>query len=319
VGAIAHWGADEGAGSLGHVAYVEAVHPDGSVSVSEYNFSTAHEFGVRCGIRAPRYIHVVGDVESIAPPTSGMAYIPAGNFQMGAEPGVAGETVYVPSFYIGRTEVTYAQWQEVYNWAIMNGYSFNNAGSGKGANHPVHSVSWYDVVKWCNAASERAGRSPVYRTGDGSVYRTGWISPAIDTGNSGYRLPSSAEWEKAARGGLTGRRFPWGDTISHSKANYYGRPASYSYDMGPSGFHPDYVDGGYPYSSPVGSFSANGYGLYDVAGNMWEWCNDSSGSIRVSRGGSWYFLAYSCRVALRSSFYPSGSGIHFGFRLARSQ
>jgi len=260
-------------------------------------------------------------IEAGGPAPVGFARIPAGNFQMGdALDGLYPvETVYVPSFYMGRTEVTYAQWQEVYNWAIVNDYGFNNAGSGKGANHPVHSVSWYDVVKWCNAASERAGRSPVYRTGDGSVYRTGQISPTINTGNSGYRLPSSAEWEKAARGGLTGRRFPWGDTISHSNANYYGRPDLYTYDIAPPGFHPAYDDGGYPYSSPVGSFSANGYGLYDVAGNMWEWCNDSSGSNRVRRGGGWFSHANFCRVAFRYSYSPSHGLISFGFRLARSQ
>jgi len=292
--------------------------------VSEYNKDVAHGYGVRCNVAdVPRFIHIVDTDYYDGLVSEGFSRIPAGNFQMGAEPGVAGETVYVPSFYIGRTEVTYAQWQEVYNWAIVNDYSFDNAGLGKGANHPVHSVSWYDVVKWCNAASERAGRSPVYRTGDGSVYRTGQISPAINTGNSGYRLPSSAEWEKAARGGLTGRRFPWGDTISHNKANYMANGSRFFYDT--SSFtsytsHPDYDDGGYPYSSPVGSFSANGYGLYDVAGNMWEWCNDSSwGSDRVLRGGSWSNIAIYCRVAFRYGYSPSRSLYYFGFRLARSQ
>jgi len=292
--------------------------------VSEYNKDVAHGYGVRCNVAdVPRFIHIVDTDYYDGLVSEGFSRIPAGNFQMGAEPGVAGETVYVPSFYIGRTEVTYAQWQEVYNWAIVNDYSFDNAGLGKGANHPVHSVSWYDVVKWCNAASERAGRSPVYRTGDGSVYRTGQISPAINTGNSGYRLPSSAEWEKAARGGLTGRRFPWGDTISHSKANYMANGSAYFYDTSSYTsftFHPDYDDGGYPYSSPVGSFSANGYGLYDVAGNMWEWCNDSSwGSDRVLRGGSWSNIAIYCRVAFRYGYSPSRSLYYFGFRLARSQ
>jgi len=224
------------------------------------------------------------------------------SFSEGSSNELPVHSVYVSGFYMGRTEVTYSQWQEVYNWAVANGYTDLPAGSGKGANHPVHTVSWYDVVKWCNAASERAGLSAVYRHSDGSIYRTGEITPVIEYGHNGYRLPTEAEWEKAARGGLSGKRFPWGNTISHANANYRADGDRYPYDVSPFTdlrLHPDYDDGGYPYTSPVGSFAANGYGLYDMAGNLWEWCGDwygsypsgsvsnptgpSSGSIRVFR------------------------------------
>lgn len=344
VGAIAHWDADEGAGSLGHVAFVEAVAPDGTVSISEYNFSTAHGYGARCGIRAPRYIHIFTDAQVIAPAPAGFAYIPAGSFQMGDSfsEGSTNErpvhSVYLSGFYMGRTEVTYAQWQEVYNWAVANNYSFDNAGAGKAANHPVHTVSWYDVVKWCNAASEREGLAPVYRTGDGSVYRTGQLAPVIAYGNRGYRLPTEAEWEKAARGDLSSKRFPWGDTISHSEANYRADGDRYPYDSSPFTdlrFHPSYDDGNYPYTSPVGSFAPNGYGLYDMAGNVWEWCGDwyadypsssvsnptgpGSGAYRVRRGGGWNSSADLCRVAFRGRAYPVNRYYGIGFRLARSQ
>ncbi len=217
---------------------------------------------------------VVATVTNAPPPS--MVLIPAG-INSGTDPDFGPYSLKNPTaFYMDATEVTKAKWDEVYAWAVTNGYSFDNVGSGKATNYPVHTVNWYDVVKWCNARSEKEGKTPCYNLST-------W---ACNFAANGYRLPTEAEWEYVARGGLSGRRFPWGDTITHSQANYYS--ASWpSYDTNPTrGCHPTYATGGHPYTSPAGAFAANGYGLYDMAGNVWEWCNDLSAG-RSIRGGCW--------------------------------
>jgi len=274
---------------------------------------------------------------SDAPP--GMVLIPAGLFTMGDTlDGDSGalplHTNQVSAFYMDKNLVTKALWDQVKGWNGGNGYSYDYPGSGKAANHPVHSVDWYDVVKWCNARSQMEGRMPVYYTDAAltQVYKTGQVAPYVKWGAAGYRLPTEAEWEKAARGGASGQGFPWSGTnnITHSMANYYS-DAGYAYDVSPTrGYHPTFATNGTPYTSPVGYFAPNGYGLYDMAGNVWEWCWDwygsyssgsqtdprgpASGSGRVDRGGSWDGDAFYCRAAYRYYYYPSYSFVYLGFR-----
>jgi formylglycine-generating enzyme required for sulfatase activity len=281
--------------------------------------------------------------------TTGLALIPAGVFQMGGTPSNPGEdpppwelpvhSAQVSSFFLARNEVTWGLWKQVRDWARSSnlGYTDLPTGAGKADDHPVHSVPWDAVVKWCNARSEKENLTPCYTVG-GVVFRAGTSTPVCDWSANGYRLPTEAEWEMAARGGLNAQNFPWGSTISHARANYYSSSVTYESPKNQA-YHPTYNDGILPYTAPVGSFAPNAYWLNEMAGNVAEWCWDrkaddaavdypaepqldprgpATGNYRIFRGGGWENFADECRSGSRGFFLPSYTINSLGFRTARS-
>ena len=239
---------------------------------------------------------------------SGMVRIPAGTFTMGSPSGESGRdsdetqhTVTISrSFLLGTTEVTQGQWKAVMG---SNPSKFTSCGD----DCPVEKVSWNDVVDFCNRLSEKEGLSSCY---SGSGNSVSW-----NQGCTGYRLPTEAEWEYAARAG-TATRFACGDSDSC---------------LGGMGW---YSSNSNSNTHPVAQKQANAWGLYDMHGNVWEWVWDwkadyssgsvtdpegpSGGSYRVLRGGSWYYSAQYCRSADRGCNSPGDRYNSLGFRLARS-
>lgn len=242
-------------------------------------------------------------------PPGGMNLIQEGSFEMAGPT----HTVYLSEYAMDVHEITKEVWDSVRKWALDHGYLDLPMGESFGAEHPLHTVNWFDCVKWCNARSEMQGLKPAYYVDAAFtiVYRSGRIAPHVDW-QTGYRLPTEAEWEKAARGGATGHRFPWSDSekITPDRANYD--------ESEKSG------------SVRVGSYQPNGFGLYDMAGNHFEWCWDrygdytlepqsdphgaSVGVHRVFRGGSWYDNAKNCEIANRRAFTPDTVYNRVGFR-----
>ncbi len=288
-------------------------------------------------------------------PTAGMALIPGGAFTLGNYLFYATGTndpdyldasptnVTVSPFYIDTNLVSLTQWTAVYAYATAQGYTFTHPGTSRAGNNPVQTVSWFDATAWCNARSAQAGLPPCYFTEAALTHpytNASGTNVYLKIANNGYRLPTEAEWEKAARGGLIGLRFPWGNLITENLACYYAAPGALSYDVNPyAGFNTNYIIGYTAYTSPVGSFAPNGYGLYDMAGNVLQWCGDwyagppfpagspylggtnatgaATGKMRVMRGGYWGAQASYSRTAARNSYAPVNANYLVGFRCVK--
>lgn len=237
---------------------------------------------------------------------------------------LSGQTV--NSFHIGKYEVTWGEWKQVRDWAVANGYAdLERIGTGGSDNHPVRLVNWYDAVKWCNAKSEKEGLNPVYLR-SGQVYRQGegpsdsrydpnsQVLYVIDRDYlaNGYRLPTDAEWEWAARGGVSSRGFIFSgsddlNAVGWYKDNSSGAPAAFLNGRG---------------TYPVGLKQPNELGIYDMSGNASEWVWDSLGDWRRVRGGAFHLLQELCEVGKRSAdaagYRDSDTYVKGGFRVARA-
>jgi formylglycine-generating enzyme required for sulfatase activity len=237
----------------------------------------------------------------------GFVRIQGGTFTMGSPANEHGRDndevqhqVTVSSFYMGKYEVTQKEYQEVMG---------TNPSNFKGDNLPVESVSWFDAVEYCNKRSQREGLTLAYTiSGSGNNRTVTWNRSA-----NSYRLPTEAEWEYACRAGTT-TAYNTGASISNNTGWYW--------------------DNSDKTTHPVGQKPANAWGLYDMHGNVSEWCWDwyddypigaqtdpigaSSGSDRVGRGGSWFATARDARSALRLNYAPYGRSSRLGFRVLRN-
>jgi formylglycine-generating enzyme required for sulfatase activity len=247
----------------------------------------------------------------------GMIFIQGGTFQMGSTAERPVHTVSVSDFYMSKYEVTQKLYDDVKG---------TNPSYFTGDNLPVELVSWYDAVEFCNALSEKEGLTPVYTIDKSRIDPNNesqyddfkWIV-IWDHAADGYRLPTEAEWEYAAGGGSSNRTI-WAGTDSENSLSNYVWYSSNSVGK----------------THPVSTKEFNSLGLYDMSGNVWEWCWDwyspsyyyysplnnpagpTSGSDRVLRGGGWGSNATNCRVTGRFGYDPSYWSYSIGFRLVRN-
>jgi len=262
-------------------------------------------------------LSLAGIVAAQSPVPNNFVKIESGTFNMGSpanEPQRGDyegpqHQVTVSAFYMGKDLVTQAEYEQIMG---------SNPSKFKGWNMPVERITWFDAVEYCNKLSQKEELEPAYTiSGTGNNRTVIWNQNA-----NGYRLPTEAEWEYACRAGTT-TPFSTGNNISTDQANY---------------------DGNYPYSNyarglwrekttNVGSFPANAWGLFDMHGNVFEWCWDwygnyesgpqtdptgaEYGSYRVLRGGSWYDNGRYIRSANRNSSSPLLRSHSVGFRIVR--
>lgn len=250
-----------------------------------------------------------GNASSSSVVSSSMIKVDGGTFTMGDTAGGSDEkpthSVTLSSFYIGKYEVTQKEYQSLMSTNLSN---------FKGDNLPVESVSWFDAIKFCNAKSQGEGLPLAYNPATGELLDSSGAVTTDVTKVKGYRLPTEAEWEYAAKGGNKSRGFKYSGSYSPDSVAIYNSSQT----------------------STVGSKTANELGLYDMSGNVGEWCQDwydstyygkspsnnpynsVSGSFRVFRGGSWFLYSVFLLSYLRYFYSPDSGDYDLGFRLVRT-
>ena len=325
-------------------------------TVTGLQASTKHYFAVKTADEVPNWSELSNPASSTTDASApGVTFVPAGVFTMGSDEGegdpdeIPEHTPYISAFFIDSYEVTNLEYATALNWAssdsliavVEHGSDLYVAAATGGAeeyihlsrsvspitytdgifavesgreNYPVCQVSWYGAAAFCNWRSGMEGKTPCYNL-------TIWV---CDFGASGYRLPTEAEWEKAARGDTDERTYPWGEEISCSKCNYWDDVDTcirWTAEVDYAG----YRDGASP------------WGAMQMAGNVWEWCNDwydssyyasseaadprgpLSGAQRMIRGGSWASRSGHVRCAGRMADDPGDWQFDYGFRTVKGR